>query len=254
MKVIAINSSPKAEDGHTAQILNPLLDGMRDAGAEVELFYTKHLNIEPCCGLLNCLMVTPDKCTQLDDMQMLSPKLRDADVWVLATPVQLDGVSGPMKNFIDRLVALIDPRIEMRDGHSRHVLRPGHKWGKVLLVSTCGLSEMDNFDPMVMHLKAACKNLGKEFAGAVLRPQSSGMLDTSEGKLDDVFAAAREAGRQFVRDGKIPADTLAAVAREILPNDAFIANANLLLDMILEQLGEPKAAQSPTFGVTTLPS
>ena len=253
MKVVAINSSPKAENGHTAQILNPFLDGMRDAGADVELFYTKQLKIEPCCGLFNCFMVTPGKCTQMDDMQTLIPKLRDADVWVLATPVHLDGVSGPMKNFIDRLLPLIDPRLEMRDGHARHVLRPGHKWAKGLLVATCGLSEMDNFDPMIMHLEAACKNLGKGFAGAVLRPQSSGMLDSSDGKLDDIFAAAREAGRQFMRDGKMSADTLAAVAREILTNDAFLANANFYLDMFLEQIGEPKAAKAPTFGTLTLP-
>ena len=252
MKIVAINSSPKAEAGHTAQILVPFLDGMKDAGATVELFYTKHLHIEPCCGLFNCFMVTPGKCTQADDMQQLIPTLRDADVWVLATPVHLDGVSGPMKNFIDRLLPIIDPRLEMRDGHARHVVRPGHKWGKVLLVSTCGLSEMDTFEPLIMHLKAACKNLGKEFAGAVLRPQSSGMLDTSGGALDDIFAAAREAGRQFVRDGTMSPDTLAALAREILTNDAFIANANLYLDMFLEQLGEPKAAQSPTFGLTTV--
>jgi len=253
MKVVAVNSSPKAEAGHTDQILSPFLAGMRDAGADVEQFYTKHQRIEPCCGLFNCFMVTPGRCTTEDDMQMLVPKLRDADVWVLATPVHLDGMSGPMKNFVDRLLPLIDPRLEIRDGHTRHVLRPGHKWGKVVLVSTCGLSEIDNFDPLIVHLKAACKNLGREFAGAVLRPQSSGMLDTSDGKLDDVFAAARDAGRQFVSTGTMSSVTLAAVAREILTNDAFMANANLYLDMFLEQMGEPAAAESPTFGVTRLP-
>lgn len=251
MKVIAINSSPKAEAGHTAQIVGPFLAGMADAGAEVELFYTKQLRIEPCCGLFNCFLVTPGRCTTEDDMQMLVPKLRDADVWVLATPIHLDGMSGPMKNFVDRLLPLIDPRLEMRDGHSRHVVRPGHKWGRIVLVATCGLSEMDNFDPLIIHLKAACKNLGREFTQAVLRPQSSGMLDTSDGKLDDIFAAAREAGRQFVRDGKIAAATLSAVAREILTNADFIANANRQLDLLLQQLGEPPALRAPTFGATS---
>jgi hypothetical protein len=79
------------------------------------------------------------------------------------------------------------------------------------------------------------------------------MLDTIDGKLDDIFAAAREAGRQFVREGQISAATLSAVAREILTNDAFIANANLHLDMLLEQLGEPPAPRSPTFGRPTSP-
>jgi multimeric flavodoxin WrbA len=251
MKILAINSSPKMENGHTAQILGPFLEGMNEAGAEVELVYLKEIGVEPCCGLLRCWMQTPGQCFQVDGMQTLYPKLREADVWVLATPVHLDGMSGPMKNVLDRMVPFLDPRLEMRDGHSRHVVRPAHKWGKVVLVATCGLSEMDNFDPLIVHLRAACKNLGKEFAGAVLRPQSSGMLDTSDGVLDDVFAATREAGRQLVRDGAMSADTLAVVSREIVTNDAFMTNANFFLDMLLEQLGEPPARSSPTFDPTS---
>lgn len=254
MKVVAINSSPKAETGFTNMILAPFLDGMRDAGAEVEVFYTRHQRIEPCCGLYNCFFVHPGKCHQEDDMEKILPKMRDADVWVLATPVHLDGVSGPMKNFIDRLLPLIDPRLEMREGHGRHVVRPGHKWGKVLLLATCGLSEMDNFHPLIVHLNATCKNLAREFAGAVLRPQSSGMMDTSDGKCDDIFAAAREAGRQFVRDGRMKPETLAGIAREILSNEAFLEGANNYLDILLDGLGEPRAAQSPTFGATIYPS
>jgi len=41
MRVIAINSSPNMDKGNTALILNPFLEGLKDAGAEVELFYTK---------------------------------------------------------------------------------------------------------------------------------------------------------------------------------------------------------------------
>ena len=40
MKVIAINSSPNMDKGNTAAILNPFLDGMKEAGAEVELYFT----------------------------------------------------------------------------------------------------------------------------------------------------------------------------------------------------------------------
>jgi len=37
----------------TALILNPFLEGMREAGAGVELFYTRKLDIKPCTGEFN---------------------------------------------------------------------------------------------------------------------------------------------------------------------------------------------------------
>jgi len=38
-----------------------------------------------------------------------------------------------------------------------------------------------------------------------------------------------------------------------LGQNRFLANANLYLDMFLEQIGEPKAAKAPTFGTLTVP-
>lgn len=105
MKVTAINSSPRMDKGNTALVLGPFLEGMREAGAVVELFYTKQLQIHPCQGELSCWLRTPGKCFQQDDMQMLLPKLAEADVLVLATPVYVDGVTGPMKNPLFSLLA-----------------------------------------------------------------------------------------------------------------------------------------------------
>lgn len=42
------------EKGRTAIILNPFLDGMKDAGASVELFYVKRLKVKPCAGEFYC--------------------------------------------------------------------------------------------------------------------------------------------------------------------------------------------------------
>jgi len=218
MKVLAFNSSPSMNKGNTALILNPFLDGMKGAGAEVELFYTKKLKINPCQGCYNCWIKTPGVCSQKDDMQMLLPKLGEADVWVLATPLYVFGMNGPMKNLLDRIIPSAQPFFELRDGHCGHPARDGYKRGKVVLVSNCGFLEMDNFDALLVHIKALCKNMGREFADALLRPNGPSMKPMMEAGLilDDIFEAAREAGRQLVEDGEMSAKTLSIVSRELI--------------------------------------
>lgn len=109
MKAIAINASPKMEKGNTAAILTPFLEGLREAGADVELFCTKEMEIRPCLGDLACWVKTPGTCCRKDDMQALLGKLAQADLWVLATPVYVDGMAGPLKNLVDRLIPMIYP-------------------------------------------------------------------------------------------------------------------------------------------------
>jgi len=245
MKVLAFNSSPRMDKGNTALILTPFLDGMREAGAAVELFYTKKLNINPCQGCFTCWLKTPGVCFQKDDMQMLHPKLRQADIWVLATPLYVDAMTGPMKNLLDRLIPLVQPFIELRDGHCRHPLREGRKSGKVVLVSNSGFWEMDNFDPLLVHMKAICKNMGTEFAGALLRPHGEILKPLMEmGRSpDDVFEAAREAGRQLVEEGKMSPETLSIVSRELAPRESYLRGANRVFQQALDALEKPVAIE-----------
>lgn len=235
-KVLAFNCSPKMDKGNTALILAPFLEGMREAGTQVELFYTRKLKINPCTGEFNCWTKNPGKCYQDDDMNMLYPKLGGADIYVFATPVYEWGVSGPMKNLMDRMIPLALPFFELRDGHCCHPPREGTKRGKVVLVSTCGFWEMDNFDPLLVHMKAFCKNTGRKFTGALLRPHGSGLRRMMEVgiPMDDIFEAAKEAGRQLVKDGKMSPETLKIVSRELMPLDMYIQAVNATYQEALE--------------------
>jgi len=238
MKVLAINSSPRMGKGNTALILTPFLEGMEAAGAEVEFFYTKKLKINPCQGCFNCWLKTPGECVQKDDMKMLLDKLREAGILVLATPLYVDGMSGPMKNVLDRLIPWVQPFIEMRDGHCRHPGREGHSRRKLVLLSNCAFWEMDNFDPLLVHTEAFCRNAGMEFAGALLRPHGEALrpMMKTGAPLDDVFEAAREAGRQLVQEGQMSAETLDTVSRELLPLEPYLRGANAHFQRVLDAL------------------
>lgn len=228
MNVLAINGSPKMDKGNTAMVLDPFLQGMKDAGADVELYFTRMLSINPCQGEFNCWIKTPGKCYQKDDMEMINRKRGESDIVVLASPVYCDAVTGPIKNLLDRMLPVVEPYFEMREGHCRHPLRVGVKRAKLVLVSNCGLWELDNFDPLVAHMKAFCKNASMDYAGALLRPHGAALREmASMGfPLSDIFDAAKEAGGQLVRDGCISEATLAQVSRELISCETYVQLVN----------------------------
>ena len=229
MKVFALNSSPNMNRSNTSLILDPFLEGMEEAGAEVKLHYIHQLKIKPCLGCFSCWLNTPGVCSHDDEMSLLFPELIEADILVLATPLYVYGMTGMMKNFIDRMLPIAEPFIEMRDGHCRHVMR--HKQidnAKTVLVSNCGFWEKDNFGPLVTHVKAICKNDNRDFAGALLRPHGPSLRYMKEKGLpvDDVFEAAKEAGRQLVTDGEMNRETLETVSRELVPLETYFKQLN----------------------------
>ena len=236
MNVLAINSSPKMEKSNTSLILDPFLAGLKEAGAKVELFYTRKLDIKPCTGEFHCWVKQPGECYQKDDMQTLYPKLREAEILVFATPVYVDGITGPLKNLLDRMIPLVKPIFELREGHCRHPAREKADKGKLVLVSNCGFWELDNFDPLVVHMKAMCKNMSREFAGALLRPHGSAFSYMHRQGLPvaDILEAAKEAGKQLAHHGQISAETLKTISRELLPLDMYVQEINKGFNKALE--------------------
>jgi len=224
MKVLSVNGSPHRGKGNTALILDPFLEGLRDAGADVELLYTGDLDIRPCLGCFGCWIKTPGKCVQDDDMAELLSRLRQAEIWVLATPLYFDGPSGPLKNVMDRMTSFLRLPAEVRNGRSRHVVEDSVRGGKVVLVSNCGLWEMRNFEPLVAQVKGFSRHVDREFVGALLRPHGQTLRDLlrRDERVDDVLEAAREAGRELASEGRLSGETLGVVSRPLVSLDEYI--------------------------------
>lgn len=251
MKVLAINASPHKDKGNTAMILGPFLDGMKEAGADVEIYYTSDLTIKPCLGDHACQLRTPGKCIQDDDMQWILPKVGQAEILVWATPVYDDGVTGPMKMLMDRLIPGAGYSIELRDGRLRHPLLVKGTPKKLALVSNCGFPEMETFDPMLAHIKAYCANASAEFAGALLRPAGPAMANMLKNgaPVADILEAAREAGRQLARDGRMSDEVLSRVSRPIISQEGMIQAVGRLLQQRPEGQAEQKLAEAtPSSG------
>lgn len=238
MKTLAFNASPDMEKSNTALLLHPFLDGMREEGSDVELIYTCKIHVRPCLGDRACWTRTPGKCVQDDDVKALLPKIQEADVIIFATPVYVDGMPGTLKNLIDRFIPILEPYFVMRGGHCRHPPRHPRKHSKLVLISNCGFWEIDNFDSLVMHVKAICQNFSWEFAGALLRPhgEALGYMVRYGLEVQDVLTAAKNAGKELARTGTISEENLNVIRRELVPLETY---AKIVNNSFKQQLDSP---------------
>jgi multimeric flavodoxin WrbA len=99
IRVLGIAASPR-RNGNSSTLLRAALDGAGAAGAESTIIRINDLTFKGCQACASC----PDgTCRQHDAFAPVLAALQLADVWLLASPVYFDGVSGQLKTFYDRL-------------------------------------------------------------------------------------------------------------------------------------------------------
>jgi multimeric flavodoxin WrbA len=111
-KIVIVKGSPRRE-GNSATLAEQVAEGARSVGAQVESFYLHHMDIHACDACDACHSEPYRGCIIDDDMQILYPKLLDADGIVIASPVYWFTVSAQTKLFMDRCYALVE-----KDGYA----------------------------------------------------------------------------------------------------------------------------------------
>ncbi|MCL2786598.1 MAG: flavodoxin family protein [Methanomassiliicoccaceae archaeon] len=103
-RMLLVNGSPRS-DGSSAELLNMVSEKAAAAGYECERIDLGKLNISHCKGCLSCKET--GECAVKDDMSPLYKKFQDADAFTVSVPVYFGNETGLLKNFIDRLYALM---------------------------------------------------------------------------------------------------------------------------------------------------
>ena len=220
MNITVINGSPRMSNGYTSQILEPLIEGMRNAKAEVTLLYTSKLNIKPCIGEFHCWFKKPGECNLKDDMHAVYEILTDSDILILATPVYIP-LPGDMQNLINRLLPLMEPILENRNGRTRAKFFDKVKIKKIMLVATSGWWELDNFNVVKHIVEELAANLNVEFGGAILRPHSTAMSSHPDDK-NTIIKTLLEAGYQLIKEDKISPDKLELISKPLMPFEDYL--------------------------------
>lgn len=190
MKVMGFIGSPRKE-GNTAWIINKILDGAKEQGAETQSWYFSDLDIKPCRGCLGCHKGDQDRgCVINDDMQKLYGALEQADVLVLGSPIYMGQMSGQAKIFTDRLFAQISPRF------SPHFKETAVK-KKLLLVFTQGNPDSDMFQVYFDYTRHMFQLLEFDVKGVHV---VAGMRNGPAHERKDLHTAMKDIGSSLVSE------------------------------------------------------
>lgn len=95
--------SPRIKS-NTDLLLDQALAGARSQGADTEKIIVDKLTVTPCKEYYGC--ERDGNCVIRDDMDSIYPRLLEADVIIVASPMFFYGITGQLKSFVDRCQAL----------------------------------------------------------------------------------------------------------------------------------------------------
>jgi FMN-dependent NADH-azoreductase/putative sterol carrier protein len=228
MKVFAFNSSPRSGgQSKTELMLNHLIEGMRDAGAEVEVVKLREKTIKNCIGCFTCWTKSPGACIQKDDMtDDLFPKWLESDLVVYATPLYHYAMNATLKAFIERCLPSTEPFFKIHEGRIFHPVRS--KCPAVVILSVSGMPDKDHFSALSAHVKYLFGSPGKRLLAEIYRPAAETMMNPSlKEKANDILDATKQAGKELVQSLSISFETMERITQPLIDPQLFAKMANL---------------------------
>jgi multimeric flavodoxin WrbA len=236
MKVLTLNSSPRGSDqSKTELMLNCLIEGMRDAGAEVVTVALREKTIKHCKGCFTCWTKTPGTCVHKDDMSKdLFPKWRESDLVVYATPLYNYAMTAMLKAFIERTLPSNQPFFEIHEGRMFHPLR--HKVPAVVILSVSGMPDEDHFSALSAHVRYLYASPGRRLLAEIYRPAAEAMTSPFlKDKADDILDATTQAGRELVRSMEISSETLGRITQPLVDAQSFADFVNKMWKTVISE-------------------
>jgi len=187
MKVLGICGSYRSES-NTNNIVKRVAES---ANSDFELVYLGKTKIKPCTGCLSCAM-NEGNCILDDSMRELYEKLIAADAIILGSPTFREDVTGAVKCFIDRTIAIYYRGIGPDSGEPYTGKRPLAGKPGVAVTTTAGVGSDRAVETLRLYFEI---NRMKVIA---LLPEVVGINNIDD--MPDVIARAEAAGKKLGKE------------------------------------------------------
>ncbi len=168
MKIAVFNGSPRKQN--TTAMVQAFCEGAEAAGHEVEEYQVGRMKIAGCLGCEYCHTKGEGTCVQKDDLEVILPAYKEADMVVFASPIYYFTMTAQMEAAIQRVYCIGAPT----------------KAKKVALLLSSGSPGV--YDAAIAQMNAYCGYCGIEFAGVVT---ANGDENGSDAKLAEVREFAK---------------------------------------------------------------
>ena len=239
MKITAYNGSHDGRKSVTNKMVQEILAGAIEAGAETQNFFLAEKNINHCRACSHCLSVKLNKCIIEDDMEEMLTSFKQSDIVIYATPLYFDNVSGMMKMFFDRSLSIVAPYVGLdENGEYRHIDKPGFsdsfvKVPKLVVVSNAAFPEQSQFQVISHLFKRMARNIHTEVIAEIYRgegPLLRELVPELSHVVLDYKKLLRKSGREIVELSKLSEETKEELQKALIPHDAYVKGWNASID------------------------
>jgi multimeric flavodoxin WrbA len=187
MKLLGIYGSPR-KGGNSDLLLDEALRGAEISGAEISSIRVCDLNISGCIECGSCDKT--GECVIGDDMQVIYPRLLEADAIILASPIFFYGVPSQAKALIDRCQAMWCKRMLEKEPARRRT----YNGGRGYLIAVGATKGGNLFEGVQLTARYYYDALDMSYEGGTLIKQVEGKGDIL--KHPEAMQEAFELGRK----------------------------------------------------------
>ena len=241
MRVTVFNGSPRGRKSNSHLIVEPLLEGAKQAGAETEEVFLVEKDIQHCRGCFTCWGKTPGRCVIKDDMSHLMESFLASDYAGMATPVYGMYMTGLLKDFYDRLLPLSTPHIHRNDDGSFYHEGRVKRFPRMFFVFNSGFPGEHNFDLLKALVNLVKRGGADNVVLEIYRNcgEALGIPDDGPPEVVQRLAEFREtlkkAGSEMVANGRVSLETVEQLHVKLMTDEEYMAGANEHWDQVIAE-------------------
>lgn len=244
MKILAINSSFRGDNGYTKFLIDKLFAGAAEAGAICENINLVDLKINRC---IDCQVCQTEKhrlkCIHNDDAEMIFSKMKMSDIIIFATPIYVLDLSSLLKTLLERLYFTCEiNRFKIsKSGLPFHDIDPSICSKNFVYLITCDNASVETTRPAETYFKTYSRFMDTKIVGALIRRTGALVGHGKDREREEMFPAIlniyeayNQAGRELAVLGGILPSTQRRANKAIVHVPYFLKYL-VKLDFIKER-------------------